>query len=209
MATATSPFVVEASNSGGSGEMPSEGNHPAVLVGLIDLGTHRDEYQGKEITNRKVLFCWEIPGETTSAGAPHVLVSDFNVPPKLSGKSKLRAMLEAWRGKPMEDHEQLDLAALIGKPCLLNVGRGKSSKGSEYAKIMGISPTIKGMQAPRPFNASYVWAFGMGPFNPPDWLPFLYGRPVLETVERSHEFKGVAPPASAGVAPSEDNDIPF
>ncbi len=210
---AASSFVVEASNSGGTGEMPSEGNHPAVLVGLVDLGTHDDEYQGKKITNRKVLFCWEIPGETRSDGGPFVLVADFNMPPTLSGKSKLRTMLEAWRGKPMEDKEKLDLAALLGKACLLNVGRGKSSKGSEFAKIMGISPMIRGMQAPRPFSDQFVWSPAAGPFNPPDWMPFLYGKPVVETIEQSREWRGGAAPAgnAAGGAAAEvsDDDIPF
>jgi hypothetical protein len=201
------PFEVEATNSGGaSGEMPPEGNHPAVLIGLIDLGTHRDEYQGQENWNRKVLFCWELPAEVKSDGSPHVLTQDYNVPPKLSGKSKLRSMIEGWRGRAMEDAEKLDMVKMVGASCLINVGRGKSKKGSEYAQILGITPVIKGMQAPRPFNPPFVWAFGMGEFSAPSWLPYLYGRPVEEHIAESTEAKGgrPAPPAAA----SEDNDDP-
>lgn len=210
MATATaspasSPFTIEASNSGGgSNEIPSEGNHPAVLVGLIDLGTHTEEYQGKESDNRKVLFCWELPGEMKADGTPHVVTADYNMPATVGGKSKLRSMIEGWRGRPMEDKERLDCGRMVGASCLINIGHGKSQKGNTYAKIMSITPMPKGMQPPKPWNAPFIWSFDSGRFDPPTWLPYLYGRPVEDVIAESREGRQAAHAAS-----TSDDQIPF
>lgn len=210
----SSPFQVEATNSGGGGELPPPGNYPAVLVGLVDLGTHEEEYQGKRYDARKVLLCWELAGENRSDGGPQILSMDFNLLEKMSAKSKLRKLLEGWRGRPMDDKEAIDLAVLMGKACLLNVGHKKSQKGSDYATILGVTPVLKGMAVPRPLCELFTWHFGAGPFTPPDWLPFLYGKPVLEHIEAARESRAAAPAngrlvgAGAG-AVSDDNEIPF
>jgi hypothetical protein len=210
VAAPPSAFEVEATNSGGqSGEVPSEGNHPAVLIGLVDMLTHADTYQGKEYTNKKVLFCWELPGEFRSNGSPFIVAADYNMPPKLSGKSKLRSMIESWRGRPMEDAEKLNLAKMLGMGCLLNIGHGKSSLGNEFARILGISPMVKGMVPPKPFNGHFIWAAAMGSFNPPAWLPYLYGKPIEDIIADSLEVKGETIPRVTGPSLDNDDDIPF
>lgn len=41
-----------------------EGNHPARCLSLIDLGTQKSTFQGKEKALRKVLITFELPEET-------------------------------------------------------------------------------------------------------------------------------------------------
>lgn len=223
----SSPWETQASNSsGGSGEVPPPGNHPATLIGLIDLGTHVDEYEGKETRDHKALFCWELSGEIKADGTPHVLTQELNFMEKIGTKSKLRVMLQAWRGRPMEDGEALDLMALLGKGCLLNVGHKKSAKGNDYATILGISPPVKGMTIPRPHNDVFEWHFGGGQFVAPAWLPYLYGEPVATRIGLAEENKGRSIPAVAptpartpepvgvgagvnGTADDSDDPIPF
>ena len=42
---------------------------PAVLVGLIDLGTTENTYQGKTSDRHKILFVWELTAEHDSHGS--------------------------------------------------------------------------------------------------------------------------------------------
>lgn len=215
----SSPWEVEASNSSGTSEVPPADNHVAVLVALIDLGTHEEEYQNEKYDARKALFCWELPSEHKSDGSSFVVSQDFNLTPKVSGRSKLRQMLQSWRGRPMDDGERLDLQSLLGKPCLLNIGHGKSAKGNTYAKIMGISPLVKGMTAPKPFNEPYEWHLGAGPVRLPDWIPYIYGQSVEEYIGQCKELGGTGVKAGvngsspqttgAPAAKSEDDEIPF
>ena len=47
------------SGEGGQFEIPPAGNHPAVLVGIIDLGTRPSTFQGKTTDRREVYLVWE------------------------------------------------------------------------------------------------------------------------------------------------------
>jgi hypothetical protein len=211
-----SPWEVEASNSGGSSEVPPEGNHPAIFIALIDLGTHEDEYQGKKYENRKALLCWEISGEFDSAGNPFVVTQDVSIMPQISGKNKLRKLLEQWRSRPLDDGERIDVSTLLGKPCLINLGHGRSKQGNPFAKIQSIGPLVRGMHAPLPVHEPFSWYHGQGPLRIPDWIPWLYGRPVDEVIADGREMRGkVSAPAAAPVggaangSAAEDDGLPF
>lgn len=198
----SNPFKIKADDtrSGGGGEMPPAGNHPANLVGLIDLGTHDEEYEGRPYKARKVLFCWELSAEIRTNGEPHIIVADYTLPDEGEGagkKSKLRLMLEAWRGRSLVHDEELDLSVLVGKQALLNVGIKKSKKGNDFAAIVGVGPVPKTMTVPKPFHSPVQWYFGTGPFSPPEWLPYLYGEPVGDVISSADEAKGRVIPAVA------------
>lgn len=211
-------FDIETS-SGGSSEVPPEGNNPAVLVGLIDLGTHYEEYQGSGYDARKVLLLWELPTEMMSSGKPHIIGKQYNLSEKVGPKSGLRKDLESWRGKAYGEGEKVNIASLIGKACLLNLGHRKSAKGNTFAQIMGIGPLPKGMSPPSPFTIPYVFELGEGPLKIPDWVPYLFGRPIEDVIGDSKELGGgkatgkdVKPePVGAGVPGNGavDDDIPF
>jgi hypothetical protein len=214
MSTETSsPFVIEATNSGGgSSELPPAGNHPAVLVAVVDLGTQERVYQGQKSENRMVFLAWELPGEHKSDGSSFVIGQDYNLIPKVSVKTRLRQMLESWRGRPLGDKEKIDLGALLGRPCLINIGHETSKQGTEYARILGVTPPIKGMSIPKPFHDPYIWYFGSRPFDPPDWLPWLYGKSLESWIDDARETQLATAPARNDPIPSapvnEDADDP-
>jgi hypothetical protein len=209
----TSPWNVEATNSGGgSSEIPPSGNHPAVLVALIDLGTHEDEYQGKKVQNRKALFCWELPTEHKADGTPFILAKDYNVMAKISGKSKLRLMLESWRGQALKEGETVDLSSLLGKCCLLNIGHQVTSGGKTYAAILGLTPPVRGMTIPKPFHEPYSWHLSAGePLRVPEWVPWLYGNAIEDWVAGARERRsnGFSPGAVVAPAAADVEEIPF
>jgi hypothetical protein len=229
MATA---FKGKATNkSSGSSEVPPAGAHPAVLIAVIDLGTHQDEYNGKPTYLRKGLFVWELTAEKMSGttGRNHVLGRDYTIGSGdgvvLGPKSGLRKMLEGWRGKPYGDGEDIDIVAPLGRPCVLTVKLGKSGKGNDYAKIEAVAPVPKGLNVPPAARCKpFAWEIsepGVGLPGDWSWLPYVYGEKVEDIIKSSYEYKGEAVPTSdrngsgsEGAAPHPDDpnpasDIPF
>lgn len=136
-----------------------EGNHIAVCYRVIDLGTQRGEYQGKENHRRKVLISWEIPDEKMEDGRPFTIGQRFTW--SMSDKAALRAMLESWRGTAFTDADfgpgGFDIQKVIGVGCMLNVVHAHKN-GKTYANIASVAKLPKGMTAPAPENrCSFVW----------------------------------------------------
>lgn len=212
-----SPWKQKATTAGGATEIPKAGSHPAVLIGMIDLGTHEETFEDKDkgtsktVDMRKVLFAWELTAEPISGhkdGRNHVLVRDYNA--VFSQRAALRKMVEGWRGKSFIDDEDFDLQKLLGQKCMVTVKHGTSSKGNTFAKLDGIAPVPKGMAVPEPKIKPFAWAIGDGEFPDPQWLPFLYGEAVRDKISRSKEIKNGEEPVNAGVgAETEADQVPF
>lgn len=136
-----------------------EGNHIAVCYRVIDLGTIRGEYMGKENFRRKVLISWEIPDEKMEDGRPFTIGQRFTW--SMSEKAQLRKILESWRGKAFTEADfgpqGFDIINIIGAGCMLNVVH-EAKNGKTYANIASVAKLPKGMNAPAPTNQrSFVW----------------------------------------------------
>lgn len=136
-----------------------EGNHIAVCYRVIDLGTQRGEYQGKENHRRKLLISWEIPDEKMEDGRPFTIGQRFTW--SMSDKAALREILESWRGKAFTEvdfgPQGFDIMNVIGVGCMLNVVHAHKN-GKTYANIASVAKLPKGMTAPGPTNPrNYVW----------------------------------------------------
>ena len=152
-------FSMKAS-SGGDFETPAAGSQPAVLVGLIELGTQQEEYQGQTKEARKVFLVWELTGEKKSDGSNFVIGRDYTQ--SLNQMAALRKVVEKWRGREMQVDEEFDLTKLIGKPCLLSLVHKTSQGGKTYAKIDGVQAVPKGMAVPPATRKPIVWAIDGG-----------------------------------------------
>ncbi len=140
-------------------ELTPQGNHVAVCYRVIDFGTQRVEWQGKEKFQRKVLISWEIPDEKMADGRPFTIGQKFTW--SMSEKANLRAVLESWRGKAFTDADfgpqGFDIMNVIGVGCMLNVVH-ESKNGKTYANIASVAKLPKGMTAPGPTNPrNFVW----------------------------------------------------
>jgi hypothetical protein len=173
-----------AKDKGGTDYEPlSIGMHHAVCYGIVDLGTQPG---GKFLPKRQVAFLWEVPAERITLerdGAkkelPRGISSTFTL--SLSAKSRLRPMLESWRGRPFTEAELagFDLKNVLGANCFLNVihkaGVGPNA-GKTYANVMSVSPLAKGMPRLKPENAPLFFSLDecgspiTVPAAVPDWL---------------------------------------
>jgi hypothetical protein len=189
-----------ASDKGGDFTPAPAGTHRAVCVALIDLGTQHGEYQGQPNARNQVIIRWELSDELMSDGQPFV-VSGFYTN-SLSEKSKLRPLLESWRGRPFtaEELEGFDLQAILGKPCLLSVihKEGKARVSSAAALTKGMDKPV----AKNDLQSFWIEEWDQGAF---DGLPEGFKKINMQ----SDEYK--ARSGNKGNGPIEDleSDIPF
>lgn len=216
-------FTVKATSGGGGREVPPAGSHPAVLVAIVDLGTHTETYKDQAAKSiRKVLLCWELTDEKVAGKKDenHLVCKDFSL--TFGTKSGLRKIVEGWRGKAFAEGEDFDLGKLLGKECMLTISIGTSSKGNEYAKIESVSPKPKGMTVPPAQRKPLLFEVGQDTAQL-EWIPYLYGEAVATVIGRSHEARGTTPPPSTNgngnghangngqpvTASAESEEIPF
>lgn len=175
-----------AKDKGGADYEPlAAGMHHAVCYGIVDLGTQPTNNPQFKPT-RKVAFLWEVPSERIKFEKDGV---KKDLPRGISGmwtlslgtKSKLRPMLESWRGRPFtsEELDGFDLKNVLGANCFLNVvhaeGKGQNA-GKTYANVASVNPLAKGMPKLTAENP-HVW-FSLDecgetvviPKEVPEWL---------------------------------------
>lgn len=160
------------------------GVHQAVCVDVVDLGVLEVTWGGQTKKQHKVKIVWQIE-ELMETGKPFLVSNRYTL--SLHEKSRLRADLQAWRGKPFTEDEsqRFDLETLIGVNCLLNVIHKTSEKsGAVFANIAAIMPLKKGM--PKIVASNY--------------------RRVIDRVPEDEQTPSDAPDEPP---PITDDDIPF
>jgi hypothetical protein len=180
-------------------QLAPEGIHPARCAWIVDLGTQHDDYNGKSKRLRKVRISWELPNEKTvfdeEKGEEPFLVSK-EYTKTLGTKSNLRHDIESWRGKGFtgSEAEAFDLAVLLGKPCMVNVIHEVSKLNRKYAKIIGVTPLPKGMQAPAQILPSLQYSIEDGLEGAFKELPEFVRQKILASDElgESPTVEGVA-----------------
>jgi hypothetical protein len=192
----------------GTTEKAPPGNHPAVLVALIDMGTQKTEFQGVAKWQKRAYFVWELVQEkqTGYKDKNHLIAIDLNV--SLNEKAKLRKWIEARAGKQIPDGVEYDVSKELGKPCLLSV-----VMKNDFPKVDAVSSVPKGMTVPEPQNTPILISLDdyRGGATIPEWVPWLFGKPLSDHIDECKEFQGggsagtpVGPGTTAG-----GEEIPF
>lgn len=187
--------TAKASGGNGNYEVPEAGNQEAILVAIIDLGTHENEYQGKAYDSRKVQLVWELTTQEKSEKENHVIGREYTL--SISEKSNLGKLITALTGKKFADGDEFDITKLLGMACFVNIVHGTSQKGNTYARVEGASSIPKDksgkprIAVPPAKHKPVVWDMDAADSLPEhlDWLPFIIGEPALEVIRRSKEWK--------------------
>ncbi len=202
-ATATSsasPWTVTTTSRGeGDFAKPPAGNHPAVLVAIVDMGTQEDDYQGEKKESHRAYFVWELVSEKAPSGKNFVIGIDLTV--SMHEKAKLRKWIEARLGRKLSDETPYVVSEELGKTCLLNVVMKNG-----YPRIEGLGPLPKGMTCPAPDYTPFAWTIADakgGSITLPSWLPYFYGKPIGDTIRDCKELRGAGVQAST-TAPAEN-----
>jgi hypothetical protein len=141
-------------------ENPNPGNYIARCYAVIDLGTQQHSYQGEAWSSRDVRISFELPMEKMTGiynpenkGRPFSV--HLTVKQSLHAKSKLRPMLEGWRGRKFTKDELagFDARNILDKPCRLTL-----VQNGDYVNIASISPLAKGDKCPKLTNPSVFFS---------------------------------------------------
>ena len=180
------PLVIP-NDEGGSYEMCPEGNHVAVCVGITDMGTHENTFEGKKTGDkRKIRILWEIAEEQRKDEKPFVLFKTYNL--SMNEKSTFRKDLESWRGQKFkpQDLGAWEIRRILSVGCMLNVVHKTKEDGKVFDDIAGIARLPKGMTAPRPVTVPMMFSLEPDEYNQAifDALPDK----VKEVIKASPEY---------------------
>ena len=211
-------LIVENSGGGTFKPVPS-GVHLARLYRIIDLGTQKNEFEGKISYVRKCKFVWEVHGHdddgtplVTDKGEPMIITRDYTM--SWGDKATLRKDLESWRGRPFTADEQrrFDLKNVLDQWCLINVQHKERKKGGVFSNIVGVTPVPKIVRQNGLPKGHNPCAFFL--VSDPDMELFeTFSDYLKETIQASPEWRATAKkapdPKSNSGFDDMDNDIPF
>jgi hypothetical protein len=210
------------------------GNHPGVIIGLLNVGTH-DVPTGTANETREVnqlLIVLEL-GVTKSDGTPFYLGQLFTN--SMHDRSGWYKFVCALTGKAFKQGEKFNPTSLLGEPCMVNVLNSTSTSrdGTErtYHKIDSIAAWPKSLPKPASGKPTFTWHIGEHkPLPDLAWLAPIYGKTVEELVSEAQEFdpshvaakpakqdskpqangsKGKAKAKKAADVAYSDDDVPF
>ena len=186
--------------SGGNFENPEAGSCAARCYGVVEIGTHEEEYKGKVSDKKKLLIFFELD-QRMEDGRPFVVNKWYTN--SLSEKANLRKDLKAWRGRDFTDAElkKFELKKIINQPCLLNLSKNDNNKIS----VGSIMPLPKGMSAPPLENDTID--FGIDDIGNKDLWDQLYPW-VQEKIMSSKEWE-LLNNEEEPESQEEDGEIPF
>jgi hypothetical protein len=180
---------------------PKVGLTPAVLSGIVDLGTQETNFGAK----RQVMLTWELPLQThvfdDEKGA-QPLVRNKTYTMSLHEKSGLRKAIRGITGKDVEG--EFELFDLLGANCMLNLIEAQGNDGKMYINIDSITPLMDGMTKAQPQE---IKKFSLDEFDMNDYMS-LYGW-VQDKIKASPEYKKLNEQEAAKEAPKGAEEMPF
>lgn len=188
-------------NTGGTAfEQAPVGNHTAICIGIIDLGTQTGEYKGEETKRRQVLMTWELPEELRDDGQPFIISKFYTR--SLGEKANLTKDLISWLGKMPE--LPFDPKALLGKGCNLTV---TEREGTGKRVVSAVSSLKKNEKVGEPHNP--ITYFDLDEFDEKVFEGLSKG--IVGMIEKSPEYARImaGEDPAENVEPDKDEVIPF
>lgn len=188
-----------------------EGTYVAICVRVIDLGTQVTTFKGADKTQRKVLIAWEVPEvivEFDGEEKPALVMNRYTA--SLHDKARMRADLEAWRGKRFTADELtgFDLKNVLGTACQIQVIH---SEDGSYANVAAIMALPKGMTKPTPHHPTINFSLDEGEYS--QGIYDGLSDKLRATIAQSPEYKarngGPAPAPREEFTRDLDDEIPF
>lgn len=160
---------------------------------VIDVGTQTTTGMFGTKDQHKVMISWELFGEDENGnpivmedGRPYSASQWYTV--SLHEKSKLRADLEAWRGKKFTEEELagFDLANVLNQYCMIQIVHDDTGKYANVNSIMAFRGT-----KPKPVNDTVVFDID----NPDIEVFKAMSENMQKKITSAPEWKGAAPVA--------------
>lgn len=190
------------------------GMYMAICFRVIDLGTQKTQWQGKEKWSRKVMLQWELHGEddtgeplTNDEGHPLSVSKRYTL--SLGENAQLRQDLKSWRGRDFTQEELngFDISKLLGVACMVNVAHDVKD-GNTYTNVASVTPVPRALKDTVPVMVNEPVIFDVS--EPDMEVLGKLSEKMQETIRACKEWEKVpvsqAATASAGGAKFDDFD---
>lgn len=196
-------------------ELVPEGNHPARIYELIEIGTVEGSWMGQPKLNYNVRIGFEFPTEKRvfseeKGEQPMVISREMSL--SLAEKANLRKIVEAVEGRKLTDAEAVnyDVLTIVGKPLLVTVSHTEpNNEGIQYANATTFSPVIKGLNVDELHNPKRVLTYSEWNQETFDKLPDFLKDKMRETPEYKSKDKLELPTVNVDTGEVDPSSIPF
>lgn len=188
----------------GSFKDVSVGIHPARCAGVVEIGTHINEYMGESKSRHQMVVLWDIMDEEADDGRPLRISKFYTV--STHPESNFAKDLISWRGRPFTEEEQAAFEPynIVGAPCQLNIVTGNNGKSKIDSVLNAKGLTIAESDQPQLRFSIGELKDGLVKLEDiPEWLQKF----VSKSLEMKDEPATPATPAAPAI-PEEDK-IPF
>lgn len=174
-------------------------NHLGILIGITDLGTHMESYQGgPEKPVRKIRLQWELPTVKKADGSTATISKQFNY--SLSDKAHFRKLLDTWLGKDWtEKHKGESWEFLLGIAGMVQVEHIPSTRepGRTMAIVQSVGKVPSWANPPEPTRDTFF--LDLDGKHLPAHLSYWDAEKIRESKEyRAGGFKDEAPREAPG-----------
>lgn len=133
-------------------ELLPAGAYIATIYSVVQLGTMKGEYAGKETRKNKIRITWELPEEMREFdGEMKPMVVGKTYTASLFEQAKLRPIVEGILGEIDEDNFTAE--NLVGKSCMVQLAPAEYL-GNEYMDVVSATMLPKSVPAPKQINPS-------------------------------------------------------
>lgn len=194
-ATAIDYFSTGTATKGGDGtfEVCPVGNHPAVIVGVIDVGTHMSDYmEGENKPQRQAFVVIQIdntdPETSRKDGRPFAFLRRIALQQRYGPKAAARTLLQKALGRELAEGEPVVIKEMLGRNIMADIVH--TSKGDKtYDKLKDITSYPKKTARVEPAVPAFLCRFEDSIPNL-DWLPRWFGVTIEDYRKQSHEVAG-------------------
>lgn len=195
-------------------ELVPEGNHPARIYEVIEVGTVEGSWMGQPKMNYNVRIGFEFPTKkfmfSEEKGLqPFVLSREMSL--SLGEKANLRKIVEAVEGRKLTEAEAVnyDVTTIIGKPLLVTVSHTEpNNEGIQYANATTFSGLIEGLTVSNLYNPTRLLTYEEWKQETFDGLPQFLKDKISATPEYKKMKDKTEYTANDGTVQNV-NDIPF
>jgi hypothetical protein len=143
----------------------------ATCVGLYDVGTRDNTFEGKTKKQHQVVLAFEVSGAKNGDGRPFVVSKFYTL--SFGERATLRKDVESWDGKSYPKDHEYPVETLIDRPCMITVAHKERQGGGMREEIKSISGVPAGMPKPTSELDSIVYELDPSkdiPENVPVWI---------------------------------------
>jgi len=188
----------------GSFTLAPAGNHPAICVSVVLIGTIDTTFKGNPVRKKLIRIGFELPKQRhvfneAKGEEPFVVYKEYTFS---MGNSNFKKMLESWRGEPFaskEEAKKFNVVKLLGCECMANIVVKTSGNGNQYNDIATVTPLPDGLEVPAQSNKSTLFNF-----NPPFKTEVFNSLPefIQNKIKSSDEYKALGGEAPASTSQS-------